>query len=114
MPLFQAAARLCLYQAIKALDPVGNYFLLLITANCQKDTQRLQPLLLAPTRPGASPPYYDPSLASFRQMRPDFRPGAVLVEALMRRSAKRLTLVGAASKLFFVASQLDLHGIENS
>lgn len=47
MPLFQAAARLCLYQAIKALDPVGNCFLLPITANCQKDTQRLQPLLLA-------------------------------------------------------------------
>ena len=114
MPLFQAAVRLCLYQAIKALDPVGNCFLLLITANCQKDTQRIQSLLLPTHDRVPHRPITIHLWRSFRQMRPDFWPGALLAEALMHRSAKRLTVAGAASKLFFVASQLDPHGIENS
>lgn len=64
--LLQATVRLCLCQAIKALDPVGTRFLLLITANDRKDRQRVIILIacLKTARPG---PHYTISFLTIRR-----------------------------------------------
>jgi hypothetical protein len=90
---FQATVRLCLYQAIKALDPAGTRFLLLITARRLKDRQSLG-FFLACSEPSGHNRIIQSLLRHFADEKPATFPWRTTwVEALMRLSGKRLTLV---------------------